>query len=231
MFEINGRYANRKGEYTVLAINPPKMTVRYDDGSEASLNIEIQERIWENMRSEHEPRRSQRTARRHRRPTQTGHFIKIVSLPDEDELLFPGWQEQVVLVGIGKDTGPDIKTGDRLIYYALETHQFLAVATVIGDPAEHEPGQYFYTLNAATATFVPVDIDAAALDPGDGIALESVELESQPTFGAHPPEAEAFVPINEDDFELLAELLAEISEEEEEEDEDNDDLAFDEEED
>ena len=35
MFEVNGIYANRKGKYTVLAINEPKMHVRYEDGAEA----------------------------------------------------------------------------------------------------------------------------------------------------------------------------------------------------
>ena len=35
MFELNGVYRNRIGEYTVVALNGPRMVVRYADGSEA----------------------------------------------------------------------------------------------------------------------------------------------------------------------------------------------------
>ena len=67
MFEVNQSYANRKGKYTVLEVNPPKMRVRYEDGTEAELNVEIQTRIWENIQSEEEARVVARTARRRRR--------------------------------------------------------------------------------------------------------------------------------------------------------------------
>ena len=56
MFELNGVYRNRIGEYTVLALNGPRMTVRYADGSEAELNVNIQARIWENIVAEQEAR-------------------------------------------------------------------------------------------------------------------------------------------------------------------------------
>ena len=49
MFELNGVYRNRTGEYTVLAMKGTHMTVRYTDGSEAELNTNIQARIWENI--------------------------------------------------------------------------------------------------------------------------------------------------------------------------------------
>jgi hypothetical protein len=64
MFEINGVYANRKGEYTVIALNPPRMTVRYADGTEADLKIEMQERIWENIRVEYEAAQAKKVSRR-----------------------------------------------------------------------------------------------------------------------------------------------------------------------
>ena len=44
-----------------------------------------------------------------------------------------------------------------------------------------------------------------------------MELESQPRFKRLRLEAEAYYPINEDDFELLAEALTEVAEDEEEE--------------
>ena len=56
MFELNGVYRNRIGEYTVVALNGPRLVVRYADGSEAELNINIQARIWENIVAELEER-------------------------------------------------------------------------------------------------------------------------------------------------------------------------------
>jgi hypothetical protein len=65
-FEVNGTYANRIGQYTVLAVNPPKMKVRYEDGSEAELNMAIQARIWENIEAEMEAKQASRMARQQR---------------------------------------------------------------------------------------------------------------------------------------------------------------------
>lgn len=48
-FLVGGRYANRKGEYEVLRIQGNKMWVRYDDGTEQELTVEIQARIAVNM--------------------------------------------------------------------------------------------------------------------------------------------------------------------------------------
>lgn len=228
MFELNGRYANRKGDYIVVAINTPKMTVRYDDGSEATLNMDIQERIWENILAEHEPRRSTRTGRRPHRVAKIQHFIKVVSVPANDEMAFPGWQERVVLLGTDLNASPALKSGDRLIYYVLETQQFIAVVTITGTPNERDPKDYFFTIDADKAYFLPVDIDASAPNPENGVAVESIEMESQPNFGQAALSVEDYVPINEDDFELLAEILTEISEDEEDDD-DDEDIEFEEE--
>jgi len=48
-FIVGGRYANRKGEYEVLEIRSDKMKVRYDDGTEQELSIEVQAKIATNM--------------------------------------------------------------------------------------------------------------------------------------------------------------------------------------
>ncbi len=64
MFEVNGEYANRKGKYTVLAIDGPIMSVRYEDGTHADLKINIQQRIWENIVAEQELASSKSAARK-----------------------------------------------------------------------------------------------------------------------------------------------------------------------
>ena len=223
MFEVNGTYANRKGEYTVLEINPPKMRVRFtEDGSEAELKIELQARIWENIAAEYEAKAASRSARAAKRviSTPASHYIKVISVPEVDEMAFPGWPERVVMA---PPSHGEIKlqSGDRLIFYALETQTFFAVATITGEPKTTDPKEYFYTVPLETAEFFSIDIDAASSNLERGADIDSVELESQPRFKRLRLEAEAFYPINEDDFELLAEALTEVAEDEEEEAEDD----------
>ena len=45
-FEEGKQYRNRNGSYHVIAIEEPKMRVRFEDGSEMNLNIAIQTQIW-----------------------------------------------------------------------------------------------------------------------------------------------------------------------------------------
>lgn len=214
MFEVNGVYANRKGTYTVLDINGPRMHVRYEDGSHAELNVAIQARIWENIVAEREAAeaKASRNAEVMRRGGHdTHHFVKSVSLPDIEELMFPGWQERVVMAG-NPIQASRIKPGDRLIYYAIETDSFFAVATITGEGFKADPKDYFYSVNAKEAYFFPVDVDVAGLQPDSGVARDSVELEEYPDFQRSLAQAENFFSISEDDFELLAELLTELSE-------------------
>ncbi|GJM40069.1 MAG: hypothetical protein DHS20C20_03510 [Ardenticatenaceae bacterium] len=225
MFEVNGTYANRKGEYTVLAINPPKMRVRYtDDGSEAELKIELQARIWENIAVEYEAKVASRNARAAKRPPVpvASHYIKVISVPTVDEMTFPGWPERVVMAP-ATDSGKKLHFGDRLIFYALETQTFFAVATITGEPKTKNPKEYFFTVPIESADFFPLDIDAFSSKLDKGADIDSVELESQPRFKRLRLQAEEFYSINEDDFELLAEALTEVAEDEEEEAEDEDD--------
>ena len=215
MFELNGVYRNRIGEYTVLAINGPRMTVRYADGSEAELNVNIQARIWENIVAEQEARAA---SGRHLRSSNkdTTHYIKAVSLPPGEELAFPGWQERVVMIPT-PELAQRIKPGDRFIYYAVEAQTFFAVVTITGDVFEADPKQHTFTTEAEKVFFFPTDVDAASADLDHGGTADSIELESYPDFGKLHIEPEAFYRISEDDFELLAEALTEITEDEEEE--------------
>jgi hypothetical protein len=231
MFEVNGTYANRKGEYTVLEIDPPIMRVRYtEDGSEAELKIELQARIWENIAAEYEAKAASRSARAAKRTAvaAANHYIKVISVPAMDEMNFPGWPERIIMA---PPEGDEIKlqSGDRLIFYALETQTFFAVATITGDSKTANPKEFFFTVPVETAEFFPIDIDAVSSKLDKGADIDSVELESQPRFKRLRLEAEAFYPINEDDFELLAEALTEVAEDEEEEDDEEDDYEEDDE--
>jgi hypothetical protein len=231
MFEVNGEYANRKGTYTVLAIDGPIMSVRYKDGTRADLKINIQERIWENILVEREAAAAKSSSRKRTRAKVTvsdvGHYIKVVSIPPGEELAFPGWETRVVMID---DMNKDklLKKGDRLIYYALEAKVFFAVATVTGDPFSADPKKYTFVVNAKKADFCQIDVDSDTGKLESGVDLDTIELESCPDFGTKQVIPEAFCPINEDDFELLAEALTEVTELVEDSADDSD---FDEEED
>lgn len=220
MFEVNGVYANRRGKYTVLELKGDKMRVRYDDGSNAELRVEMQERIWQNIAAEEEAKEAVRRAREAKRrlSQNTSYFIKVISIP-ADDMTFPGWQERVVLIPEGTTLFPQ-SPGDRLIYYSLEAHAFFAVVTITGPIFVANPKKYTFAINQTEGEFYPVDIDASAPKPSLGIYYDSIELESQPHFGKTSLTAETFIQINEDDFELLAEALTEISEDDELLDED-----------
>jgi hypothetical protein len=52
-FKVGETYRNSNGTYMVLAIHPPKMQIRYSTGSETTVDIALQERIWERIQAEH----------------------------------------------------------------------------------------------------------------------------------------------------------------------------------
>jgi len=227
-FEVDGVYQNRKGKYTVLSVDPPKMTVRYDDGSFAELKIDVQARIWENIVSEMEVRSLSRARRRRSSSgVETQYYIRSITVAAADDLSLDALHEHTTVNDENKDK---IKPGVRLIFYAVEPAVFFAVATVTGYPAEipehpaaGQPGAEVYDY--------PIDIDAHSDNEDYTVALDSVELESLPNFKELLRRASTYHTINEDDFELLAELLTEVSEEDEEElEEDEDTIELEEEE-
>ncbi len=225
MFEVNGVYANRIGEYTVLELNPPKMHVRYKDGTEAELKIELQERIWANIAAEYEARAAKEKARRPK-VIDANYYIKVVSIPDETENSFPGWLDKRVMGPL--DGNPELRSGDRLILYALEYKAFFAVATITGEAKAANPKIYLFNIPDEEREFYPIDIDSSALKFENGAPVDSVDMESHPGFKRTKPKPEAFLTISEDDFELLSEAITEAAEEEIIDD--DDDLLEDEEE-
>jgi hypothetical protein len=214
MFEINETYANRRGKYVVLAVNPPKMQVRFEDGSHAELNMDIQQRIWENIQAEVEARSASRSRLHRDRTSTTQFFIKPISILAAEELTFPGWQERVAAT---RSTGQEIRSGDRLIYFAIEAQVFFAVATITGDSFESGKNK---DEEGRQVQFFPIDLDAHAHNLDKAVTLDSVELESQPNLKKLLNQPDTYIAISEDDFELLAELLTEVAEEEDDDEDD-----------
>lgn len=227
MFEVNGVYANRKGVYTVVSIDPPKMTVRYENGTTAKLNMAIQERIWENIELEMEEK-----VARARRSQQTTHapsvkfYIKAVSMVAEEENSAPGWREKTIITP--KD-GPELKLGDRLIFFAVEDKVFFAVATVTGKGSKKSPkGVFLPEKDRNKLLFYPMDMDLFIQNLELGIPVENVELESVSDYAAQLSTPDTFLTISEDDFEIVSEVVGEAVEEDDSTTETEDDEDFEE---
>lgn len=209
LFEVNGKYANRIGQYTVLSVGPTKMKVRYDDGTEAELSISIQERIWENIVAEREAASTSRAYQR--KGLQGRFFIKTIEAITNGDLIPPTIR---TLVGPCSQNAPQFKVGDRFLYFAINCKSFFAVATVTGE-AQTVSSKEYAELNFKDDTVLvyPLDLDAFAINLSQAVWLDSVELESQPNFRAILTERELYLELSEDDFELVAEMLTEFVEE------------------
>ena len=210
MFEVDGRYANRKGYYTVLSINPPKMTVRFDDGSIADLRIGIQERIWENLQAEMAKASGSGSSRRGSHPAGTRFYIKSIPAITEDDMDLPNIKDYLVVFAM---EGGEVKAGDRFIYLAYEQGIVFAVATITGEAARIKGAAY----NDLTDVDVfPVDIDTFVNRYNAAISVDSIELDSQPDFAKKLATPDAMLEITEDEFENVAEMLSEEFEEDDE---------------
>ncbi len=62
-FEVGKMYRNRNSEYTVVAIDGDKMTIRYTSGSTLVTGAAIQSRIWENIQFEEQAAREEEKQR------------------------------------------------------------------------------------------------------------------------------------------------------------------------
>jgi hypothetical protein len=219
MFEIGGKYANRIGEYIVLEINEPKMMVRYLDGTTAELRMNIQLRIWENILAEDETSNS-RTDRKTRRYSgkKPRFYIRSFAFLGADETDDLSRKEF-----ISSTNGQQLQPGDRLIYYAIETQVFFAVATIT-QASGKRTGSSGTESEDETVNVYQIDVDAQAESLKKAVPIDSVELESQPNIKKLIGESEIYMEINEDEFELLVEMLTEYSEEDDDGEEEEEEL-------
>lgn len=222
MFEVNGTYANRKGSYTVVSISGSKMTVRYEDGSEATLSMSIQERIWENVVAERLAAAVKATKKRKTTTTTVSHYIKTITVDDDESFDTPGLKQRVAVASTEQVMPP----GDRLLYFSVDKRSFFAVATVTTKPKQGKAKDYDFGDNRKGKVFVyPIDVDAQIILPENAIDLDSVEIESVDKNSEQLRMPDQFLKISEDDFELLGELIMETDAEIEESAEDTIDEA------
>jgi hypothetical protein len=157
-------------------------------------------------------------ARRRRSTLDTHFYVKSLSMVAEEDLSVPGWRERVLVVTKG---GPEMQVGDRVLFYAVEDQVFFALATVSGPAADTVPKGFFYSdEEAESMTFYPIDLDEHTYNMENAVDLDTADLENSAEYRRRLQRPNVYLPIDEDDFELIAELLSEITEEEEEEYED-----------
>lgn len=227
MFEVGGKYANRRGKYTVLEIEEPKMRVRYDDGAIAELNIHIQSRIWENIVVEEDSKKMRSERAKARRSGSVGRFfIRTVDSLVAEELGEPGRKETATT---GQVTESSLGSNDRLLYYAVDSQVFFAAVTITGDPTRPTKNEESREGYGANILLFPIDVDAHTANLDKAIELDSVEFESQPTLRKLVSQRGQFIPIGEDEFELVAEMLTEATEEAEDVDDEDEEEEFDDE--
>jgi hypothetical protein len=200
------------------------MAVTYDDGTAAELRVNIQERIWENIQADLEVQAA-RQERRQRAGGVIGNFyLKTVESVTDDDLALPGLRDKLVIV---ENEHLALRSGDRMIYYAVDQQLVFAVATITGD-AKSINQTLFNLPGADDVNVFPIDVDASVKVLEHAVGIESVGLESQPDVKNKLKLVDLYLAITEDEFELLAELVTEVSEDEDElEDElddDDDDL-------
>ncbi|MBW1812006.1 MAG: hypothetical protein JRJ87_27725, partial [Deltaproteobacteria bacterium] len=198
MFEQGRQYANRTGRYTVVEIGKPKMTVQYEDGAIAELNMGIQNRIWENILVEEEVRhtRSGRVGKR-RGLLVNKFFVRTVGVNEVEGLFMKGWKEQASAADI---VSKHIARGDRLIYFAIEGQRFFTVATITSDVNVASAKTLDDDQDGGPVVVFSVDIDAQALALEKGVALNSIEFESQSDIKTLLNQQGSYVSITEDEF-------------------------------
>ena len=212
MFEEGKRYTNRNGTYTVLAVNGPRMKVRYDDGTEAELNVRLQQRIWDNIVAEQEARQMRRAVRK-RSALDARYLIHTVGAPVE-ELTDPGWAQRV---GVKGDLAQQLRAGDRMLFYAVDSQAFVAAGTITGTVAT--PKDASSSEHSSTIAYFSVELDAHAIDVDEAVLLDSADLENEGQLRPLLNRPGSDILIQEDEFEDVAEMLTEHTEIEDEEEE------------
>ncbi len=217
MFEVGGKYSNRIGTYTVVEINEPKMTVEYEDGLTAELNMNIQFRIWENIQAEEEIK-SSRSPRKKRKtkPEGTKFFVRPVDSLVAEQLGVRAYKEHVLEESL---SNYNISPGDRLIYFSIESQVYFAAATITGTLAKPTKKDLLTEQQiGASILLFPVDVDARASKVESAVPVDGVEFDSHPDIRELLKNEDTYITITEDEFEVLAELLTEATVDESDDD-------------
>jgi hypothetical protein len=100
-FEVGKRYKNRLGEYEVLDLENGKMEVRYiEEDEEATLDVPIQRRIWQNIRIEARIEEMKALAAERRRPKRGRNFRGLKDHDFQKGVKGTSWRRKTTLAGL-----------------------------------------------------------------------------------------------------------------------------------
>jgi hypothetical protein len=102
-FEVGKKYYNRHGRYEVVAIEEPKMRVRYEDGSEMNLNIATQALLWKMWQNAPAPEPGQEPSDASKKPKRKSKKAGKAKAPvtnKQEKLIAEILQENTAIVEI-----------------------------------------------------------------------------------------------------------------------------------
>lgn len=159
-FEIGEQYRNRDGEYEVLEIDTPNMTIEYSDGRVIETKVKLQARIWRNIlmdqRAKREAReRAKRAKRRRRRKQRRGRKFEGLEASDfKTGITGTSWRRREDLGGLLAQEATDASPHffqSHAMYRKPEVH--VAQPEYYERKKKERKAKYFFRLNEELATF------------------------------------------------------------------------------
>ncbi len=150
IFKVGEKYRNRRGEYEVLSIDGPKMTIRYDDGQVFEAKVELQTRFWKIIQAEEasQKQRAQagmaRAASRKRKSRKSAKFQGLQEHDFQKGVTGTSWRARTALGGMLAQRMTD-HTGDTFQSYAIYRRAEVHIA---------QPDFYHSKSSARAAKFV-----------------------------------------------------------------------------
>lgn len=160
-FEVGEQYRNRDGEYEVVEIDNPHMTIEYtDDGRIIETTVALQARIWRNIlmdeRAKREAReRAKRAKRRRRRKQRRGRKFQGLDASDfKTGITGTSWRRREDLGGrlaqkMTDDTPHFFQS--HAMYRKPEVH--IAQPEYYERKKKERKAKYFFRLDEESATF------------------------------------------------------------------------------
>ncbi|MGD1993850.1 MAG: hypothetical protein PVI59_11715 [Anaerolineae bacterium] len=159
-FEVGEQYRNRDGEYEVVEIDTPHMTIEYSDGRVIETTVALQARIWRNIlmdkRAKREAReRAKRAKRRRRRRQRRGRKFEGLDAEDfKTDITGTSWRRREDLGGRlaqrMTDTTPHFFQSHAM-YRKPEVH--IAQPEYYERKKKEQKAKYFFRLNEQVAMF------------------------------------------------------------------------------
>lgn len=118
-FKVGEKYRNNLGEYEVVSIDNPDMTIRLEDGRLIDTTVKLQARIWKRVRWERKHKKEVKASKRSRkRRRRKAKFPGFKETDFQEGVKGTSWRARTKLAGLIKDGLTD-KTRYEFQSYAV----------------------------------------------------------------------------------------------------------------